>query len=810
MNYLKKTAICIAAIIAAANSLGYMPYNPVELPAFTAEAADIVASGECGAEGDNVVWQLDSEGTLTISGEGEMKKYSYSSPAPWKSENFKKLIIENGVTSIVKEAFADCSSLTSVTISDSVTKIEESAFKNCSSLTSVNIPESVTTIKSLAFEGCSELTSIVIPDSVTSIESAAFRDCSNLKDVTIPDSVTVIGGAAFARTPWLETKKSENPFVIVNNTLIDGTACTGDITIPDNVVCIADYAFQTNSEITSVIIPDSITKIGISVFSYCSNLTSVTIPNSITTIPGAMFEYCQKLNTITLPESIKTVGTNAFFNCSELNSITIENSECVIEDSEKTICNTYDISTKEAGFTGTIYGYENSTAQAYAKKYNRKFVALEEKPAVEIVSSGECGAEGDNVVWQLDGEGTLTISGEGEMKNYDFEEVVPWNEGSHGNDAITKVIIDSGVTYIGDNAFSNCIKLSSVTIPDSVTSIGYCAFAYNSSLKSIVIPPSVTSIDDEAFCLCESLISVTIPESLTSIGEFVFYGTPWLEAKRAENPLVSINNILIDGLACEGEITIPANISYIFDTAFCQSEKLTAINVDKDNKYYSSENGVLFNKDKTVIVAHPIGNTANEYTIPDGVESIGNHAFVRCKNLTSITIPQGVKSIGEYAFYECDGFLSIEISDTVENICDYAFTNCSSLTSITIPDSVTSIGHCAFWNCNNLTSITIKNPDCTIDEGDTTISNEYDKETKEDVFNGTIHGYENSTAQAYAEKYNRKFVALDEKPAAAELGDVNEDGKVDSSDASLVLEEYAAIQTGGAGHLRKISRKPQM
>ena len=427
--------------------------------------------------------------------------------------------------------------------------------------------------------------------------------------------------------------------------------------------------------------------------------------------------------------------------------------------------------------------------------------------AAEIVDSGVCGDKGDNVIWELDSEGTLTISGEGEMNNYDFEEDAPWNRGLHGNEAITKVIIDSGVTYIGDKAFSNCIKLSSVTIPDSVTSIGYCAFGYNPSLKSIVIPPSVTSVDNEVFCLCENLTSITIPESLTSIGEFVFHGTPWLEAKRAENPLVSINNILIDGLACEGEITIPSNISYIFDSAFCQSEKLTAINVDKDNKYYSSENGVLFNKDKTAIEAYPIGNTAKEYTIPDSVVSIENQAFIRCENLTSITIPKGVKSIGEYAFYECDGFSSIEISDTVENICDYAFTNCSSLTSITIPDSVTSIGHCAFWKCNNLTSITIKNPNCTIYESDTTISNEYDEKKKENVFNGTIHGYENSTAQAYAEKYNRKFVALDEKPTAVELGDVNNDGSVDSSDASLVLAEYARIQTGGAGEFTDVQYK---
>ncbi len=781
----KFLAVVTAATMIAANSIGLMPDKFVNLPVFTSNAADIVASGECGVDGDNVVWQLDSEGTLTISGTGEMDSWALNSPWSEHSAEIIKVMIENGVTAIGEQAFADCTALTSATISDSVTSIGDYAFYSCDSLTTITIPDSVTSIGDKAFQYCENLTSINVDSenkNYVSEDGVLFNEDKSMlihypagktaEEYIIPDGVTSIVDEAFSGCNSLTT-----------------------ITIPDSVTSIGDKAFSDFTGLTTITIPDSVTSIGDEAFSDCISLTTITIPDRVTSIGDSVFCYCVSLTSITIPDSVTSIGSNAFTNCGSLATITINNPECTIYDSEITISD-----------TAEIRGYANSTAQAYAEKYSRKFVALEEKPAAEIVASGDCGAEGDNVKWQLDSEGTLTISGEGEMNNYDFEEDAPWNRGLHGNEAITKVIIDSGVTYIGDKAFSNCIKLSSVTIPDSVTSIGYCAFGYNPSLKSIVIPPSVTSIDDAVFCLCESLMSITIPESLTSIGEFVFHGTPWLEAKRAENPLVSINNILIDGLACEGEITIPSNISYIFDSAFCQSEKLTAINVDKDNKYYSSENGVLFNKDKTAIEAYPIGNTAKEYTIPDSVVSIENQAFIRCENLTSITIPKGVKSIGEYAFYECDGFSSIEISDTVENICDYAFTNCSSLTSITIPDSVTSIGHCAFWKCNNLTSITIKNPNCTIYESDTTISNEYDEKKKENVFNGTIHGYENSTAQAYAEKYNRKFVALDEKPTAVELGDVNNDGSVDSSDASLVLAEYAKIQTGGAGEFTETQR----
>ena len=261
------------------------------LPA-TALAADVVASGTCGAEGNgsNLTWTLDSEGVLTISGSGDMYNYGSSDfSAPWDGSRsrVKSVVIADGVTSIGEYAFFYCESLTSVTIPDSVTSIGKYAFFCCTSLTSVTIPDSVTSIGRFAFSNCTSLTSVTIPDSVTSIGEYAFYDCKSLTSVTIPGSVTSIGLYAFASCTsltgiWVAEGNShyanDASGVLFNKdktTLVQCPGAFAAYTIPDSVTSIGDNTFDHCTSLTSVTIPDGVTSIGWRAFSNCTSLTDV-------------------------------------------------------------------------------------------------------------------------------------------------------------------------------------------------------------------------------------------------------------------------------------------------------------------------------------------------------------------------------------------------------------------------------------------------------------------------------------------------------------------------------------------------------
>ena len=277
----------------------------------------------------------------------------------------------------------------------------------------------------------------------------------------------------------------------------------------------------------------------------------------------------------------------------------------------------------------------------------------------EETNTWDISQNGDgSVMATLSDDGTLTISGNGEMKYWNNSYVVAWDS---NRENIKNVIINNGVTSIGDYAFDGCENLINITIPDSVTSIGYEAFSYCTSLTNITIPNSVTSIGGKAFLFCRSLTSITIPDSVTSIGY----------------------------------------------NAFFNCESLTSINVDSNNEKYMSDNGVLYTKDKKTLIQYPSKKEGTEYLILQGVESIGEFAFSDCRSLTNITIPNSVTSIGDDAFDECTSLTNITIPNSVTSIGGKAFLFCRSLTSITIPDSVTSIGYNAFFNCESLTSINV-------------------------------------------------------------------------------------------------------
>ena len=253
--------------------------------------------------------------------------------------------------------------------------------------------------------------------------------------------------------------------------------------------------------------------------------------------------------------------------------------------------------------------------------------------------------------------------------------------------------INYDVTSIGNYAFFECTHLISVTISDGVTRIGWSAFADCFFLTSVTIPYGITTIESGTFMNCAFLTSITIPNSVTSIEHLAFY--------------------------CCGltSITIPNSVTSVEGGggAFIGCRGLMSINVESENAYYSSDNGILFNKNKTTLVCYPAGKTGNSYAISSNITTIGASAFA-CSMLSLIDIPISVTNIKGGAFFACSELTSIDIPSNITTIEYSTFEYCSNLTSISLPKSVTNIGNRAFSECWNLTSIDIPDGVTTIEE----------------------------------------------------------------------------------------------
>lgn len=248
-------------------------------------------------------------------------------------------------------------------------------------------------------------------------------------------------------------------------------------------------------------------------------------------------------------------------------------------------------------------------------------------PTVQV-DAASADALGSNITWELSDDGTLTVSGTGDMKDNDNYSNA-W--GSDG-DRIKKVIINEGVTSVGNSIFNSLENLESVTMPEGLTRIGNTAFGWCYKLSKVKMPSTVEMIDIQAFVSCNSLAKIEIPDGVRTIGEDAF------------SSCFSIK-----------EINIPKSVESIGANAFSgfsvfsEEIALTAINVDADNKNYSSIDGVLFNKEQTELICFPDGK-AGAYTVPDSVKSINERAFDYANRITEVKVGNGTETIGREAF----------------------------------------------------------------------------------------------------------------------------------------------------------------
>ena len=694
-------------------------------------------------------------------------------------------IIKEGTRVITSDAFADCVDLTSVTIPNSVTSIGNRAFSSCKGLTSIIIPNSVTSIGGMAFYNCSDLTSVTIGENVESIGAGAFWSCKGITSITIPNSVTSIGEDAFKSCKGLTTvtigekvesihrwafsecdaltsvvwnarncndySSYDDPFSSNITSFIFGNKVEhiparlcydmnklSEITIPNSVTSIGEYAFYNCSGLTSVTIPNSVTSIGKSAFSGCSGLTSVTIgekvegiseeafsgcsglisvtiPNSVTSIDKDAFKSCSSLTSVTIGEKVETIGEEAFSGCSGLISVTIPNSVISIGEYAFRSCN--DLASVTIG-----ENVENIGRGAF---YQCKSLASVTIPA-SVTSIGRY------AFYYCSGLTSITIGEKVDtIGSYAFKDCrsltsITWKaknctnlEGNIFTNActnITSFILGDNVGRVPASLCSGMIKLTEITIPASVTSIGLNAFnncsgltkvnylgttdewakidfeSFNSNptyyAKDLYINNELLTdlkittdaIKQYAFYNCQSIKSVEIGNSVTSIGEYAFFGCnnisllEWNAKKCAD---------LVTPIVGASSITFGNEVEYIPVNLCSGSRSLEEVYIGKS------------------------------------VSSIGEEAFYECENLkrvinsSELDIVKGETTHGYVAYYadvvgsKIEGDFIFDNDDVI-----VAYIGDINATAVEIPLKTTQIYNDVFKDCDKLTTIVWNAKNC--------------------------------------------------------------------------------------------------
>ena len=570
--------------------------------------------------------------------------------------------------------------LSEINITDS-TRIATNAFNGVKSISQINVLTNNTMYASIDGVLMNKSQSIIVKypegkngeyhilNGVTDIGNA-FYGAINLNAITIPYSVSNIGDTSFDGA-----KELTDIYVDTNNlkfSSLDGVLYNKNQTI------ILKYP---EGKIGSYVVPKSVTNMTEDTF-MDTKITEIFFEDNggLTTILDYTFRGANYLNTINIPSFITSIRYWGMVDIAALESINVHEDNMyytsidgVLFDKSTTTLLKYPEGRKDS------YVIPNGTVRIESNSFHnaQHLISLTIPNSVDFI--GE---------WAF--YGAIRLS-----SVYIPASVIFLNEfSSAGASGLTSFTVDSNNSYytsLNGVLFSKDMtriikypegKYGAYSIPSSVTSFGR-AFFNARLLTSISIPNGVTTISDGAFEGAEMLTSISIPSGVNRIGYETFLG--------------AVNLITVN---------LPSSVLSIETSAFDNTPKLVSINVDANNPNYTSQNGVLFNKNKTTLIKFPEGK-GGSYVIPDGVITIGYSAFYRAKNLTGITIPSSVVNIYNGAFYEASGLTSIMIPNSVTNIGDSAFLGLINLTNLTIPNSVTSIGSHTFYGTYNLKRIVL-------------------------------------------------------------------------------------------------------
>jgi len=473
----------------------------------------VVTSGSCG---DEVSYTLYKSGLLEVKGNGAMSSdwtvVNSRSTVAWKNytSQIKKVSIAEGVTTIADWSFYNCSHLEKVELPDSIIKIGGCAFYQCDSLEEITIPKNVSDLYTSSIHWCENLKMIHVDSNnpyFRSEDGVLFNKSMTqlisvpcalpIKKYTIPNSVKEINSDAFYYNSTIQTITIPEPVIEIGSSAFYHCSALKDVSLPDTIREIPYGAFWHCSLLSEIHLPKNLLRICDNAFMYCA-FTSFTIPETVMSIDNGAFEGCHSLQKIVIPARVKEIGCDSFYDCESLKEIKFMNPECKIQayanySKGHTISERTD--SLMSNYSGIIYGYENSKAQAYAEECGYHFELLSEK-----VDSIICNFDNDSA--------TLTISGKGDLCEYFWSNLS--EEIEYG---AKKVVIEEGITAISEDAFSRCNNIEEIELPDTLTYIGALSFC-GGKLEKVKIPANVVYIGRQAFDYNPISEPIELPQTL--------------------------------------------------------------------------------------------------------------------------------------------------------------------------------------------------------------------------------------------------------------------------------------------------------
>lgn len=759
MKVLKRmTAVMAAGALLLVGNIGILPESVMEKFAIEVSAAGtIVASGKCGAEGNNLTWTLDENGVLTISGNGEMADYesdmsyyaslySYYTTSPWKRSwsNINTIVIEEGVNYIGNYAFYKCSNLESIEFPDSlvsigefafasctnldriklpsgINTIERSAFSNCQSVTNVEFSEGLVSIGDYAFYSCTSLESIIFPKTLTTIGECAFSNSSNLQSVELPDSlssigyrafyndtslatinipktVSTFGGEAFNNTIWLDGLKEEmtGEPIIINSILIDASSVTGTLTISSDVKVIGDYAANGNSNLTDVIIPDSVTSIGNHAFYECEKLTNISIPDSIIDIGNYAFYGCVAAEKITIGDGVVKIGENAFRYCDAAKTISLGNS--LSEIGEYAFCGCNSIT--------------EITIPANVSTIGDQAFCTTNLENIDVANENQYYTSSNGILFNKKMTELVCCPVAKGYESYSIPSSVEkiGSYAVYNNSSLKNVTIPSSVTEIGKNAFEYCEKLQSITIPDSVTSVGEKAFYHCNSLQEAYVGSGIEVLPFDIFGNCTGLKTVELSEGLKTLSRYAFVWCRSLESITIPDNVETIGSEAFWCCLALKEVHLGSNLKEIGKQAFYQCHEIENINIPEGVESIGYQAFYECSSIKEIVIPQSVqtieGGMNQSFSLNSGESTLVSHgAFASCTGLEKVIFNGEISTISEGLFYNCSNLKTILLPDSLKTIDDYAFAGCSNLETLVLPNTLRYINESAFSGCSSLRNI---------------------------------------------------------------------------------------------------------